>query len=246
MQPQSKVPEIMVLNCIASIPLVASSLEQINAILEKSMFTCFPYHAAQTFISTTYSCSEPIQIHLSPLIACADNIANKGLNAVESRYPYPFQAKKEVASYVRKTAGKTVENFKSPAACVAEGIDKRIAEKMSNESSLSSESSDSQFQYQRMINIYKYLKDNAYIYSPEHLKQVQRQSILVQCVTMIAQSIADIASKKIEIDNAQMNFYIVAKQLILAMVKIQKSTAKLPQAMQTFAITSQILIPLFP
>ncbi|KAG2356098.1 hypothetical protein BDR07DRAFT_1613318 [Suillus spraguei] len=240
-QTQSKVPEITVLNRVASIPLIASSLGQINAILEKSMLTRSPYHAAQAFTNTAYNYSGPIQIRLAPLIVRADDIANKGLDVVQSRYPYPFQAKpEEVASYVRETAGKTFENVKSPAVGVAEGIDKKftpvvdyiqkIAENMSNESSLSSEYSDSQYQYQRAINLSKHLKDNFYVYSSEHLKQVQQQSVLVQRATNTANSITAIASNKI--NNAQTAFHSVAENLLSEMLKIQQSTAKLPQTLQ--------------
>lgn len=243
-QPQPHVPEITVLNRVVSIPLIASSLEQINAILEKNVLTRSPYHAAQAITNTAYNYSQPIQIRLAPLIVRADDIANKGLDAVESRYPYPFQAKpEEVASYMRQTAGKTFENVKSPAVGVAEGIDKkftpvvdyieRIAGNMSNESgasSPSSVSSDSQYQYQRAINLSKHLKDNLYVYSSEHLKQVQQQSVLVQRATDTANSISALASNKI--NNAQTAFHSVAENLLSEMQKIQHSTAQLPQTLQ--------------
>ncbi|KAG2038367.1 hypothetical protein BDR03DRAFT_992208 [Suillus americanus] len=239
-QSQSKVPEITVLNRVVSIPLIASSLEQINAILEKNMLTRSPYHAAQAITTTAYNYSQPIQIRLAPLIDRADDIANMGLDAVESRYPYPFQAKpEEMASYVRKTAGKTFENVRSPAVDVAEGIDKkftpvvdyfeRIAGNMSNESdasSLSSPSSDSQYQYQRAINLSKHLKDNLYVYSSEHLRQVQLQNVLVQRATDTANSISTLTASGF--NNAQ----ATAANLLSEMQKIHHSTTQLPQTLQ--------------
>ncbi|KAG2056010.1 hypothetical protein BDR06DRAFT_953426 [Suillus hirtellus] len=241
---QSKVPEITVLNRVVSIPLIASSLEQINFILEKNTLTRSPYHAAQAITNSAYNYSQPIQIRLAPLLVRADGIANKGLDAVESRYPYPFQAKpEEMASYVRETAGKTFENVKTPAVGVAEGIDKKFApvvdyiEKItgniSNESgasSPSSASSDSQYQYQRAINVSKHLKDHLYVYSSEHLKQVQQQSVLVQRATDTANSISALASN--QFNNAQNAFYGVAHNLLSEMQKIQHSTAQLPQTIQ--------------
>ncbi|KAG2357892.1 hypothetical protein BDR07DRAFT_1362679 [Suillus spraguei] len=227
-QPQSKVPEITVLNRVASIPLITSSLEQINAILEKSMLTRFPYHTAQAFINTAYNYSEPIQIRhvkecvnfLMPLIVCADDIANKVLDAVESRYTYPFQPNpEEVESYVRETAGKTFENVKSPAVGIAERIDKAIAENLSNESPLSPESSNSQYQYRRAINFSK------------DLEQVQRQSVLVESAMDTANTIATMASNKIiKSKNA---FYSATEYLISEMLKIQRLTCELPQNLQT-------------
>ncbi|KAG2356005.1 hypothetical protein BDR07DRAFT_1464281 [Suillus spraguei] len=205
MQPQSKVPEITVLNRVAWIPLIVSSLEQINAILEKSMLTRFPYHAAQAFIKTAYNYSEPIQIRLAPLIVCADDIANKGLDALESRYPYPFQPslRKYQATYVKLQEGHS---------------------RMSNPLQLALQ------RYQ--INIHKHLNDNVYVYSSEHLKQVQHQSVLIERTTISANSMTTIASKKIN-NNVSTVFRIVARKLIFEMLDIQQSTAELPQAMQT-------------
>ncbi|KAG1846095.1 hypothetical protein DFJ58DRAFT_686696 [Suillus subalutaceus] len=252
-QPQSQLPKITVLNRVVSIPLIASSLEQINAVLEKNMLTRSPYHAAQVITSTAYNYSQPIQIRLAPLIDRADGIANKGLDAVESRYPYPFQAKpEEVASYVRETAGRTFGNVKSPAVDVAEGIDKkfapvvdyfeRITGNMSNESDasqLSSPSSDSQYQYQRAINLSKHLKDNFYVYSSEHLKQVQLQNVLVQRATDTANSISTLASNGI--NNAQ----TAAANLLSEMQKIHHSTTQLPQTLQdTYPDVSKAVVDL--
>ncbi|KAG1851945.1 hypothetical protein F4604DRAFT_1806468 [Suillus subluteus] len=252
-QPQSQLPKLTVLNRVVSIPLIASSLEQINAVLEKNMLTRSPYHAAQAITSTAYNYSQPIQIRLAPLIDRADGIANKGLDAVESRYPYPFQAKpEEVAIYVRETAGRTFGNVKSPAVDVAEGIDKkfapvvdyfeRITGNMSNESDasqLSSPSSDSQYQYQRAINLSKHLKDNFYVYSSEHLKQVQLQNVLVQRATDTANSISTLASNGI--NNAQ----TAAANLLSEMQKIHHSTTQLPQTLQdTYPDVSKAVVDL--
>jgi len=122
---QSQVPEITVLHRVASIPLIASSLDQINYILEKSSLTRSPYHAAQAITHTAYNYSQPIQIRLAPLIIRANDFANKGLDAVESRFPYPFNAKpEEVANYVREKGENLVSSVKTPACGVAEGIDK--------------------------------------------------------------------------------------------------------------------------
>jgi hypothetical protein len=76
--------------------------------------------------------SEPIQQRLAPLIERADSFANKAYDAVESRYPYAFQAKPEdIVDYVRQrrisafeTASKTIdERVKTPAYNMGKGID---------------------------------------------------------------------------------------------------------------------------
>jgi hypothetical protein len=82
-------------------------------------------------------------VRLAPLIVRADGIANKAVDVVESRYPYPFKAKPEdvarlvrersesAGKYVRErresavsVANKTIdEKVKSPVVHVAQGID---------------------------------------------------------------------------------------------------------------------------
>lgn len=132
-QSQPKAPEYTALSRVASIPLVACSLDQIHSTLSSNALTRPPYHAAQAISQTAYHYSQPLQSFLASLLVCADDIANKGLDIVESKYPYPFKAKpEEVASYVRErresvmsTANKRFdENVKSPALGVAEGIDR--------------------------------------------------------------------------------------------------------------------------
>jgi hypothetical protein len=132
-QPQSQVPEITVLSRVASIPMIASSLDQIHLTLSSNLLTRSPYHAAQVITQTAYNFSQPLQIRLAPLIVSADDYANKGLDVIEHKYPYPFKVKpEEVATYVRERRDSVVssaneqfdKNVKSPAVGVAEGIDK--------------------------------------------------------------------------------------------------------------------------
>lgn len=132
-QPQSQLPDITVLTRVASIPLIASSLGQIHSTLSSNLLTRSPYHAAQVISQTAYSYSQPLQIRLAPLIISADGYANKGLDVIEHKYPYPFQVKAEdVATYVRERRDSVVssanerfdKSVKSPAVGVAEGIDK--------------------------------------------------------------------------------------------------------------------------
>lgn len=132
-QPQQQVPEITVLTRVASIPIIASSLGQIHSTLSSNLLTRSPYHAAQVITQTAYNFSQPIQIRLAPLIVSADGYANKGLDVIQQKYPYPFEVKpEEVASYVRERRDSVVstanerfdKNVRSPAVGVAEGIDK--------------------------------------------------------------------------------------------------------------------------
>ncbi|KIJ61534.1 hypothetical protein HYDPIDRAFT_189459 [Hydnomerulius pinastri MD-312] len=252
-QSQSQVPELTVLTRVASIPIVASSLDQIHSTLSSNALTRSPYHAAQVISQTAYNYSQPLQIRLAPLIVSANGYANKGLDVVEQKYPYPFNAKpEEVASYVRERRDSVMssankrfdQNVKSPAVGVAEGIDKRFApivdyfeiavNKVGNESGSSSPnstSSDCQYQYQRAYTLSKHLKDNLYVYSSEHLKQLQQQNALVQKATETANSIQSLASASIT--SAQARIHTLSDSMLQELQKLQQSTAALPQTLQS-------------
>lgn len=125
-------PELTSLYRVAAIPLVASSIDTIHSTLSTNTYTKSPYSTATGIACSAWGYTEPIQVRLAPLTVRADDIANKGLDAVESRYPYPFKAKpEEITSYVRErkdsvisTANKTIDDkVKSPAYGVAQGID---------------------------------------------------------------------------------------------------------------------------
>lgn len=125
-------PEYTSLYRVASIPLVSSSLDTIHSTLSKNSYLASPYSTAQALAQTAWGYSVPIQTRLAPITTRADGYANAGLDAVESRYPYPFKAKpEEISEYVRERrqsasdiANKTIdERVKSPAYGVAQGID---------------------------------------------------------------------------------------------------------------------------
>lgn len=125
-------PELKSLHRVAAIPLVASSIDTIHSTLSTNTYTKSPYSTATGIACYALGYTEPLQVRLAPLTTRADDIANKGLDAVESRYPYPFKAKpEEITTYVRErrasviyTANKTIDDkVVSPAVSVAQGID---------------------------------------------------------------------------------------------------------------------------
>ncbi|KIJ15959.1 hypothetical protein PAXINDRAFT_99307 [Paxillus involutus ATCC 200175] len=252
-QSQPQLHELTVLTRVASIPIVASSLDQIHTTLSSNALTRSPYHAAQAITQSAYNYSQPLQIRLAPLMISADGYANKGLDVIEQKYPYPFKAKpEEVASYVRERRDSVMssankrfdENVKSPAVGVVEGIDKKFApivdyfehavNKVGAESSSSSPGSTSsgcQYQYQRAYTLSKHLKDNLYVYSSEHLKQLQQQSALVQKAIETATSIQGLASASIT--SAQTRIHALSDSMLQELQKLQQSTAALPQTLQS-------------
>ncbi len=131
-QPAPSSPELTVLNRVVSIPLVNDSLSAVHASLISNPLTRSPYNTAQALSSTALRYSEPFAVKLAPIIVRADGYANKGLDVVESRYPYPFtvqsediiKALKERSDYARAAANKTLdERVRTPAYSAAQGID---------------------------------------------------------------------------------------------------------------------------
>ncbi len=125
-------PEFTILNRVVSIPLVNDSLSAMHASLISNPITRSPYSTAQALSSTALRYSEPFTAKLAPIILRADGYANKGLDVVESRYPYPFtvqgediiKALKERSDYARDVANKTLdERVRTPAYSAAQGID---------------------------------------------------------------------------------------------------------------------------
>ena len=126
------VPEPSVLYRVASIPLVKDSLAAVHASLAANTYTRTPYAHAQAITLSALQYSEPIASKLSPILARADGYANKAVDIVESRYPYPFKTPTEnILSDIKQqrdhaygVAEKTIEEkVKVPVVHVAEGID---------------------------------------------------------------------------------------------------------------------------
>lgn len=125
-------PEITVLGRIGSIPLVASSLDTIHSTLSNNPYTRAPYATATELSKTVYGWTEPVQKTLAPIIVRADGLANKGLDVIESRYPYPFKTPTEEivkdlkgrGGQAKEFATKTIdEKVKTPVYTVAQGVD---------------------------------------------------------------------------------------------------------------------------
>lgn len=125
-------PQITVLHRVASIPLVSDSLAAVHATLSGNTYLKHPYTTAYALSSAMMRASEPVQARLAPVIVRADGFANKAVDAVESRYPYPFHAPtEEIYGTLRQhsehaygVANKTIDNrVRTPAYGFAHGID---------------------------------------------------------------------------------------------------------------------------
>ncbi|KAJ3501674.1 hypothetical protein NLJ89_g9233 [Agrocybe chaxingu] len=219
-QQEQHAPEITILTRVASIPMIASSLGTIDGALSTNAYTRSSYNHAKELSTSAYKLTEPLQIKLAPLIVRADGIANKAVDAVETRYPYPFRAQpEEVATYVRERKDSTVgfvqervagankaldDKVKTPALNVVHDIDQRFTplvdyfesavSKLNPSEAGPSSPPDAKYQYQRAMALSKTLGDNLYVYSNEQLKHLQAQSVLAQKASETAHSISTVAS----------------------------------------------------
>ncbi|KAG5641770.1 hypothetical protein DXG03_004265 [Asterophora parasitica] len=249
-------PEFTILTRMAAIPIIASSLETIDGALSSNAYTRSSYSTAKGLSSSAYKYSEPLQVRFAPLIVQADGYANKAVDAVESRYPYPFTAKpEEVATLVREkrktaedyvsnsvsSANKSIdEKIKAPAIHVAQELDQRFlpivdyfevaVTRLNTSEAGPSTQPDAKYQYQRALNLSRTLKDNIYVYSNEQLKQLQAQNALVQRATETAQSITTLASSSIS--SAQTRIHNLSDNMLVELQKLQSSTASFSASIQ--------------
>ena len=131
-QETTRTPELTIISRVAAIPLVASSLSTLHETLTSNAYTNKPYTTATNLSKSALGYAEPLQQRFAPLLTRADEYANLGLDAVESRYPYPFKAApedivkdlKSRSDHAKDLANKTIEErVKSPAANAVAGID---------------------------------------------------------------------------------------------------------------------------
>ncbi|KAH8085443.1 lipid droplet-associated perilipin protein [Cristinia sonorae] len=251
-QNQPPVPEITIINRVASIPLVASSINSIHSTLANNTYTRGSYAQAQGISKTALSYTEPIQKTLAPLIVRADGYANKGLDVVESRYPYPFKTPTEDIMKDIKGRGDSAYDFanktldekvKSPALHVAQGIDQRFApvvdyfqtavEKIHSTTGTPSEPSTSEppkYQYQRALSLSKDLSGQVYTYSTEQINQIKAQNVIVQRATDAAQRVSSVASTSY--GAAQEKVHTLSDVMLQELHKVQASTSALPATVQ--------------
>ena len=125
-------PQLTVLHRVASIPLVSDSLAAVHATLAGNAYTRRPYNTAYALSTAVVRASEPVQARLAPVLVRADGFANKAVDAVESRYPYPFHAPTEEiygtlrqhSEHAYDVANKTIDDrVRTPAYGLAQGID---------------------------------------------------------------------------------------------------------------------------
>ncbi|TCD66579.1 hypothetical protein EIP91_001136 [Steccherinum ochraceum] len=247
------VPEITIINRVVAIPLVASSLNTIHSTLTNNTYTRGSYVQAQGISKAALSYTEPIQKTLAPLLIRADGFANMGMDAVESRYPYPFKTPtedimkdlKDRGDYAYDVANKTLnERVTSPAIQVAQGIDQRFApvvdyfqvavQKVHSTTGSPTEATPSEtpkYQYQRALSLSKDLSGQVYTYSTEQISQLRAQNALVQRAADAAQRVTAVASTSYGV--AQEKVHTLSDVMLQELHKVQASTSALPATVQS-------------
>ncbi|KAJ7117692.1 hypothetical protein C8R44DRAFT_626767 [Mycena epipterygia] len=231
----SNASELTIFSRVASIPLIAYSIQQVSSVLATNAYTSTPYSTAKGLSASAYKYAAPLQPRLGPLnhlIVTADGLANNAVDFVESKYPYPFQAQpEEVASYVRErrqsavdyvekgrlNANKTLdEKVKTPAFTAACGLDQRLTpfvDYLENTAvtrlHASSAPADTQYQYQRVYVLSKNVTGQLYLYS--------NQTVLVQRASQTADSITALAS------TANSRIHALSDSLLAELQRLQSS-----------------------
>ncbi|TFY74172.1 hypothetical protein EWM64_g9840 [Hericium alpestre] len=240
-------PELTVLNRVASIPLINDSLAAVHNSLSSNAYTRSAYTTGQALSATALGYTQPIATRLAPLIERADGLANKAVDAVESRYPYPFKTPtdeiihdlKSRSDHAKDVANKTIDDrVRTPAYTVVQGIDQRFTPLVDyfevvmarlhkyeegSAPSTPSVNGDAKFQYQRAFALSKDLKDTLYVFSNDQLNQLQSQNALVQRATETAHHIAELASSSI----------VAAQARAHSLSDVMASTAALPAHLQS-------------
>jgi hypothetical protein len=244
----AQTPELTVLSRVASIPMISSSLSTINDALSTNSYTCSSYNHAKELSTSAYKLTEPLQVKLTPLLVRADTIANKAVDVVESRYPYPFNVqpqdvKESTTNFVNEqvnNVNKAIDDkVKTPAYNVAHGIDQQFtpivnyfesAVSRLNNSEAAPSTPDAQYQYQRALALSKTLGENIIEYSNEQLKYFQAQNIIVQKASETASSISSVATSSLA--SAQNRIHSLSDNMLAELHKLQASTSSLTASLQ--------------
>ncbi|THH03165.1 hypothetical protein EW145_g6478 [Phellinidium pouzarii] len=251
-------PQLTVLTRVASIPLISDSLAAVHAALTGNVYTKSPYTTAQAWGSAAFRASDPIQARLAPVLVRADDFANKAVDVLESRYPYPFHAPtEEIYSTLRKrsehvygVANKTIDdNVRAPAYGLVQGIDQKFTPVVDRFESVvgafngkktgadgpehgvsAAEPPKDTFQYQRAYRLSLGLKDTLYIFTGEQIKQIQEHNVIVQRATATAQSISSALSTSYSAAFARV--HALSDTMLTELNNLQASAATLPATVQ--------------
>ncbi|RDX51717.1 lipid droplet-associated perilipin protein [Lentinus brumalis] len=250
--PAATTPELTIFHRMGTIPLVADSLNTINNILLSNALTRYPYATAFELSKTALHYTEPLQQRLAPILTRADHLANKTLDVVEARVPYPFHATTEDvikdlkgrSDAAKDVATKTIDDrVKTPALNIAQGIDQKLAPVVdyfagavkqfqpNGDADRPAEGLEAKYQYQRAYKISKELRDQLYTYSSEQINQIKTQNVVLQRASATAHTLTELATNSY--GTAQTRVHKLSDKMLSELRKVEASTAALPGTLQS-------------
>jgi hypothetical protein len=243
---------------VYSIPIVTDGLTAVHTTLSQNAYTQGAYSTATALGTQAYQLTEPIQVRLAPVLVRADGFANKGLDVVEGRFPYPFQTPtdqivgdlKTQADNARNVASKTIdERIRAPVSGIVLGVDKSLTplvdyyETTINKYSTGEPSKvEADSQVQRIVLLTRDARDQVVLLSSEQLKQLQAQSVLIQRATetvynlnvTITSTYNTAKGKGASISaDASTRVHELSQSMIQELEKLQATTKSLPANLQT-------------
>ncbi|KAG8816513.1 hypothetical protein FRC17_000302 [Serendipita sp. 399] len=137
---QTAPPPITFPSRVLAIPLVHSGLETIHTTLSTSPYIGTAYVTSTSIAASAYGTASrmtaPVYPRVLPVITAADGYANKGLDTLQSRFPYPFESSpetvyndlKKAPEDAKNVAKKTIdERITTPAYDLAKHVDSHLA-----------------------------------------------------------------------------------------------------------------------
>ncbi|KAH7098335.1 hypothetical protein BKA62DRAFT_622713 [Auriculariales sp. MPI-PUGE-AT-0066] len=212
--PSISSPELRSLQRVGSIPLVNDTLSTLHSMLAQNTYTAWPYAQAQSISTSAYSIA-------APRLQGIDGLANKGLDFVEGRYPYPFQTPtnqmyddiQKSRAQIYDAASKTYDaRVRAPVAGLAHGADQTITpfvnvlqgayERLNtmsgnHEPVENAPNSADETQVHRALRLAHGMKDQVVVLSAEQLRQMQAQSVIVQRLTNDLTNLNALASSSV-------------------------------------------------
>jgi len=97
-------------NRVANIPIVADTITQVHTAIQSNSYSAAAYNKAGGVATHIYKATEPIQTRFQPHIEAVDGIAQKSLDYVQGKFPYPFEASSgEIIGKARQPADNAIE-----------------------------------------------------------------------------------------------------------------------------------------
>ncbi|KAF8320488.1 hypothetical protein DL93DRAFT_2052703 [Clavulina sp. PMI_390] len=251
--------EFKSLEKVQGIPVVHDSLGYAHSLLSTNPYTSYVYNTGLGFTNTVYDYSKPVQARLAPILVRADGIALQGINAVESRFPYPFQTPtEEVCSHIIGTLKQSSDQaysafdarVRTPAYGLAQTADKSLSpivdklelaiNKLSPPATTSEEApapaaapnaTESSSQIERAYKLSVQARDQIVLLSSEQIKEVQKHSVIVQRAMDTIYKLN--GSVQAIGKDAQTRVHAASAGIMSEVEKVQSSAAALPSKVQT-------------